>query len=314
MAELRLLLPAVLRPSLESRLPPGLQVTWVAPSDDVAAAIEQADVAWLDLLQLRDTNAVLRRAGRLKWLFTLGAGVEYLDLQLLQKNGTTLTNGAGLNAACIADYAVMGVLVSAKRFDRVLETAQRCEWTTEAPGKMELEGAHALIVGMGAIGRQVAQRLQAFGVQVTGATRSGHDGTLDANSWRNTLGTYDWVIVAAPATRETRAMIGASELQAMKRTAWLINVARGDLVDQQALCAALQEGRIGGAFLDTVTPEPLPKEHPLWRAPNCIITMHLSGRSQTGLIDRAKTLFLANLEAFLQGRPMRNVVDLAAGY
>ena len=122
------------------------------------------------------------------------------------------------------------------------------------------------------------------------------------------------MILAAPSTDATKAMIGAAELAAMKSTAWLINIARGDMVDQDALIAALAARRIAGAFLDTVHPEPLPPEHPLWTAPNTIHSMHLSGRSQTTMFQRGAALFLDNLDAFIAGRPMRNVVDLDAGY
>ena len=109
-------------------------------------------------------------------------------------------------------------------------------------------------------------------------------------------------------------MIGAAELATMKPSAWLINIARGDMIDDAALLAALHERRIGGAFLDPTDPEPLPPAHPLWSAPNCMITMHLSGRSQTKMFRRAAALFLDNLRAFLAGAPMCNVADLDAGY
>lgn len=100
----------------------------------------------------------------------------------------------------------------------------------------------------------------------------------------------------------------------MKPDAWLINIARGDMVDQDALIAALTKKTIAGAFLDTVTPEPLPADHPLWSAPNTLHSMHLSGRSQTKMFQRAAALFLRNFDAFLAGEPMENVVDLGAGY
>lgn len=109
-------------------------------------------------------------------------------------------------------------------------------------------------------------------------------------------------------------MIGTAELAAMKPSAWLINIARGDMVDDDALVAALESGGVAGAFLDPTSPEPLPDDHPLWRAPNCIVTAHLSGRSQTKMFPRAAALFLRNLEAFREGRAMENVVDLDAGY
>jgi len=128
------------------------------------------------------------------------------------------------------------------------------------------------------------------------------------------LSEFDWVILAAPSTNDTQALIGAAELAAMKSSAWLINIARGDMVDQDALIEALHKRRIAGAFLDTVTPEPLPADHPLWSTPNALVTMHLSGRSQTKMFLRAAELFVENAQAFMAGAPMRNLVDLDRGY
>jgi phosphoglycerate dehydrogenase-like enzyme len=109
-------------------------------------------------------------------------------------------------------------------------------------------------------------------------------------------------------------MIGAAELAAAKPGACLINIARGDLVDQAALIAALESGQIGGAFLDATTPEPLPPEHPLWRAPNAIVSMHMAGQGQTTAFRRGAARFLRNLEKYLAGAPLEHVVDLARGY
>jgi phosphoglycerate dehydrogenase-like enzyme len=310
---MKAVLPGMVRGLLEGRLPPGLEVSWLADEATTIDAIVEAEIAWIDKHQI-NLAAELGRARRLRWLFTIGAGIEHLDLGLLRDKGVVLTNGSGLNSAAVADYAVMGVLVAAKRYDEVVRLADRREWTTHAPGRQELEGSRALVVGLGAIGRRIATRLAAFDVVVEGATRSGHDGTLRPDEWRARLGEFDWVVLAAPTTGETRAMIGAVELAAMKPGAWLVNIGRGGLVDQDALVEALRARRIGGAFLDTVTPEPLPPEHPLWGLENCLITMHLSGRSQTGMIARAAELFLRNLDAFLGGRPMENEVDLQAGY
>ena len=137
---------------------------------------------------------------------------------------------------------------------------------------------------------------------------------MKPDQWRSRLGEFDWIFLAAPATSESRHLIGAAELKAMKPSAWLINVGRGDLIDQAALIEALEKRRIGGAFLDTVSPEPLPPDDPLWTAPNALLSMHLSGRSQTKMFTRATALFVENLKAFVEGRPLRNEVDLAAGY
>jgi phosphoglycerate dehydrogenase-like enzyme len=172
------------------------------------------------------------------------------------------------------------------------------------------------VIGYGAIGREIGQRLRAFGIEVTGVRRTvdASQGVIDATAWRARLAEFDWIVLAAPATDDTRAMIGAAELAAAKPGACLINIARGDLVDQAALIAALESGQIGGAFLDATTPEPLPPEHPLWRAPNAIVSMHMAGQGQTTAFRRGAARFLRNLEKYLAGAPLEHVVDLARGY
>ncbi len=311
---MKAVLPALARPLLEPHLPADLTVAWFASREDAETMVVDADIAWLDMQRARDTAAAVSKGQQLKWVFTLYAGVDPFPLERFREQGTVLTNGTGINAIAVAEYAVMGILAAAKRFDEVVRLADRREWTTNAPGTVELAGSAALIVGYGAIGRLIGERLRAFDVAVSAVTRSSRDGTLRPGEWRPRIGEFDWVILAAPGTSETEALIGAPELAAMKRTAWLINVARGSMVDQDALIDALNTQRIAGAFLDTVTPEPLPDDHPLWTTRNAILTMHLSGRSQTTMFQRAARLFLDNLQAFRAGAPMANVVDLDAGY
>ncbi|THD37189.1 MAG: D-2-hydroxyacid dehydrogenase [Sphingomonas sp.] len=311
---MKAVLPALARPLLEPHLPAGLEVSWFASREEAGAMIVDADIAWVDMQRGVWTAEAVAKATRLRWLSTIFAGIDFLDLDALRANGTTVTNGTGINALAVAEYAVMGVLVAAKRYDEVVRLADKHEWTLQAPGQVELFETRALIVGMGAIGKLIGERLTAFGVEVVGVTRSGRDGTLTPDQWQAKLGEFDWVILAAPSTDATKAMIGADELAAMKPRAWLINIARGDMIDEAALLAALNGRKIAGAFLDPTHPEPLPPDHPLWSAPNCLITMHLSGRSQTKMFPRAAALFLRNVEAFVNGRPMENVVDLDAGY
>lgn len=312
---MKAVLPGVARPLLEPHLPAGLEVAWFTGPSDAKRAIADADIAWVDMQPTALVAETIRAAGpRLKWVSTIYAGLDAFPLDFLRARDVIVTNGAGVNAIAVAEYAVMGVLVGAKRFDEVLRAHDRHEWPADAPGKIELAGSRALVVGYGTIGRMIGDRLAAFGVEVTGVTRSGADGTLTPGQWQARLGDFDWVILAAPSTDATKTMIGAAELAAMKPTAWLVNIARGDMIDDAALITALTDGTIGGAFLDPTSPEPLPGEHPLWSAPNCIITMHLSGRSQTRMFERAGALFLRNLSSFLNGRPMENVADLAAGY
>ena len=275
--------------------------------------IADAEIAWVDMHPSAMDEA-FRAGGRLRWVSTIYAGLDAFPLDVLRERGVTLTNGVGINAVAVAEYAVMGVLAGAKRFDEVIRAHDRHEWPSDAPGKVELVDTKAIVVGYGAIGRLIGDRLAAFGVEVTGVTRSGRDGTITPDAWRDRLGTFDWVILAAPSTSDTKAMIGAAELAAMKSSAWLINIARGDMIDDDALLEALHGAKIAGAFLDPTNPEPLPADHPLWSAPNCMITMHLSGRSQTKMFERAGALFLRNLDAYRSGAPMENVADLDAGY
>lgn len=311
---MKAVLPALARPLLEPHLPADLDVAWFTAPEEAKQMVVDADIAWVDQQRSWIAGEIAAKGERLQWLFSMFAGLDAFPLDLLSARGVTVTNGTGLNAVTVAEYAVMGMLVAAKRFDEVVRIADRHEWTTNPPGRMELEGTGALILGYGTIGRLIGDRLAAFGVAVTGVTRSGRDGTLTPGEWRARLGTFDWLVLAAPSTDETKAMIGADELAGMKRSAWLINVARGEMVDKAALIDALDARRIGGAFLDTVEPEPLPADDPLWSAPNVIHSMHLAGRSQTRMFERAATLFLDNLEAFRNGRPMRNLVDLDTGY
>jgi len=311
---MKAVLPALARPLLEPQLPAGVEVAWFASPEDANAMIADADIAWVDMQQPEQTADAMRHGAQLKWVSTIYAGLDAFPLDLMRERGTMLTNGVGINAITVAEYAVMGVLVAAKRFDEVVRAHDRHEWPKDAPGKVELFDTRALIVGMGAIGKLIATRLEAFGVEITGVTRSGRDGTLTPDQWQERLGDFDWVILAAPSTDETKAMVGAAELARMKPSAWLINIARGDMIDEEALLAALHGRKIAGAFLDPTHPEPLPADHPLWSAPNCMVTMHLSGRSQTKMFPRAAALFLRNLDAFVNGRPMENVVDLVLGY
>ena len=312
---MRAVLPAVARPLLEQHLPDVLEVAWFTSPAEAQAMIADAEIAWVDMQPTRRVADAIGAAGpALRWLSTIYAGLDAFPLDLLRGRGVTVTNGSGINATAVAEYAVMGVLAAAKRLDRVLAAQAREGWLADAPGKVELDGTRALVIGHGTIGRRIGALLAAFGVAVTGVTRSGRDGTLTTDAWQARLGEFDWVVLAAPSTRDTRAMIGHDELAAMKTSAWLINIARGDMIDEDALVAALREARIGGAFLDPTDPEPLPPGHPLWSAPNCLVTMHLSGRSQTSMFRRGAALFLDNLAAYRAGEPMRNVVDLDAGY
>jgi phosphoglycerate dehydrogenase-like enzyme len=309
-------LPALARALLEPHLPADLETRWFASAEDAYAMAPGAEVGWLDMQVPRNTGRAIELGESLKLVTTIYAGTDSFPLQAMKARGTRLTNGTGINTNAVAEYAVMGMLALAKNYAEVVRAADRHEWLLDAPGKVELQDSKALIIGYGAIGRRIGEILRGFGVQVTGVRRSpaGEPDMLGPDQWRARLGEFDWVIVAAPSTAETAHLIGAAELAAMKPSAYLVNIARGTLIDQDALIEVLEAGRIAGAHLDVTDPEPLPPDDPLWDAPNAVITMHLSGRAQTRMFQRAAALFLDNLARYRSGEALINEVDLDLGY
>lgn len=308
------LLNALLRPLLEARLPGWVDARWYASKDEAFALAPEAEIGWFDMHSKADMAEVFRLATRLKWLNSVYAGVEAFPLDVLEARGVMLTNGAGINAVPIAEYVVMLMLAHSKDYRAVVRAQDRHEWLKDSPGKRELFGSKALILGYGAIGQEVETRLVPFGVEVAKVRRSAGPGVLTPAEWRARLGEFDWIVIAVPATTETEHMIGAAELAAMKADAVLANIARGSVIDQAALVAALQERRIGGALLDVTTPEPLPEDHPLWALDTAQVTMHLSGRAQNKMFERSAERFLANLDRYHRGEPLEPLVDYAAGY
>lgn len=305
---------AFIRPLLEGKLPGWVEPRWFASTEELYAAAPQAEIGWFDSFQLETTWEAARRGEKLRWLNTLAAGVDPFPLDSLRERGVVLTNGAGLNAITIAEYAVMGMLTIAKGWREVVRAQERREWLVDAPGKQELYGSRALVLGAGGIGGRIAELLRPWGVEVSTVRRSPREGDLGLDEWRARLGEFDWVILAVPSTPETERMIGAAELAAMKASAAILNFARGVVIDQPALVEALDKKRIAAAFLDVTDPEPLPADHPLWGFDNCHISMHLSGRSQNTLFLRAAERFLRNLGHWERGEALESAVDLVRGY
>jgi phosphoglycerate dehydrogenase-like enzyme len=305
---------ALLKPLLEPHLPGWVEPHWYASKAEALELAPLAEIGWFDFHARADVVAAIERAEQMKWLNSVFAGVEAFPLDLLEQRGVRLTNGPGLNAITIAEYVVMGMLTVAKGYREVVRAQDRHEWLRDSPGKRELFGSKALILGYGAIGQLVDERLAGFGIEVVKVRRQPGPGTIGPDHWRDRLGEFDWVILAVPVTPETEGMIGAAELAAMKPEAVLINVARGSVVDQPALTAALAERRIHAAFLDVTTPEPLPADEPLWALDNAHITMHLSGRAQDKVFARAAERFLENLGRYGRGERLEPLVDYARGY
>lgn len=316
MKKVKAVLPTQFRKELEGNLPDWLEPNWFSSRDEGFLACRDSEIGWLDLPSRADMSELIQAATSLRWFNTQYVGLDQLPVQTLQTRNVIVTNGAGLNAITISEYVVMGMLTIAKGYRDVVHAQERHEWLTKAPGVIELAGTRALVIGYGAIGQLVARKLSALDVDVSVVRRSGggESDTLGPDEWRKRLGEFDWVILAVPSTPETLKMISADELASMKPTAVLINVARGNVIDQEALVIALREGVLGGAFLDVTTPEPLPPTHELWTLKNAHVSMHLSGRSQNRMADRVSRRFLDNLRRYADGTRLQNVVDLVRGY
>lgn len=308
---------AYLKGVLRDLLPPDLEVAWFASAEEAEQAVLGAEAVLLDLLNGPARLAqVIERGESLKWVSSSFAGIDRYPLDLIDRRGLLFTHGGGINAVAVAEWAVMSLFVLAKGFHQVVLMHERAEWATQPFGTTQVQGSKVLLLGYGYIGKEIQRQLSGIGADVT-VVRSKADpahGVLGPEGWKARLPEFDFVILSAPATPETRQMIGAEELQAMKKTAGLINIARGSLIDQDALVAAVRSGEIGGAVLDPTEPEPLPSEHPLWHTPGITVTAHLSGRSTATHRERAADLFLENLRRFRAGEEMINLVDPAKGY
>ncbi|UAB77706.1 D-2-hydroxyacid dehydrogenase [Erythrobacter sp. SCSIO 43205] len=310
----KLAISGLIRPLLEPQLPKDLEVSWFMTHEEALEAVKGAEIGWFDMNEKPAMAAALHAATELKWLNSIYAGLDFLPMDVLIERGITVTNGVGINAITIAEYTIMGMLNIAKGYREVMRAQERREWLMDSPGKRELAGSKALLLGYGAIGKLIKPRLEAFDVDVTVVRRSGGEGVLTPDQWRGQLGEFDWVILAVPSTPETENMIGADELAAMKRECVLVNIARGEVVDQPALIEALKSRSIEAAFLDVTTPEPLPEDHELWTLDNAHISMHLSGRAQNKMFIRSAQRFLENLQKYLRGEPLSPIFDPKLGY
>jgi phosphoglycerate dehydrogenase-like enzyme len=243
---------------------------------------------------------------RVRWVQLPSAGIERW-LPVLDRE-RVWTSATGVYARPVAEHALALMLAGGRR---LADCARADHWT--APPAMPLEGSTVAIVGAGGIGRALMDLLEPFDVEVLALTRRGRDGTLPADRIGDVLPRAQYVVIAAPATSGTRHLIGAPELEAMRDDAWLVNIARGSLVDTDALVRALAAGTIAGAALDVTDPEPLPDGHPLWSEPRALITPHIAnpdGTFQRYLAERVRE----NVRRFAAGEPLLSPIDLDAGY
>ncbi|MEN7537021.1 D-2-hydroxyacid dehydrogenase [Aurantiacibacter flavus] len=307
-------LPGVYREMIEPHLPDWIEARFWEDGEELKALSPEAEIGWFDMFDKTDALVALERAEKLQWLNSQFAGVDWMPLDMLAQRGVRLTNGSGLNANAVAEFAVMSMLAEARGYGDLIRAHDRKEWAKWPSSMRELKGSRALIMGYGEIGSTIGRILEGLQVEVTPMRRSARDGALGPDQWRARLGDFDWVILAMPGTPETAGMIGSAELAAMKPEAVLVNFARADIIDQRSLADALHAGRLGGAILDLTDPEPIAPDHYLWDCPNIRITMHMAGLPTPQMREETARRFLANCEAWNDGAPLEAEVDLALGY
>jgi D-2-hydroxyacid dehydrogenase (NADP+) len=281
------------------------------PGPDVLADVEVVYFSE-DLFpdRMRPFVMALREMRRLGWMHSFSAGVDGAFFAKTLERGARLTTSSGAQAVPIAHTVVLYLLALSRGLPQWLDAQKHHSWQPRPV--RDLQDMVLGVVGLGPIGREVARLGQALGMEVVGVRRQprGDEGfeTVSQDALPALLPRLDALVLAVPLTDETQRLIDAAALAAMKPDALLVNVGRGALVDEQALCAALAAGRLGGAGLDVFEVEPLPESSPLWELENVIITPHSSGTS-AGNHHRATQIFLENLGCYARGEPMRNEVS-----
>lgn len=285
-----------------------------------AAGIARADVAFTWVL----SDDELTRAPHLRWLHSSAVAVGTLCLPALAARNVLVTNSRGIQSTPIAEHVMALLLALEKQLPFALESQREAVWAQPAFSGARvprvLKGACLGVVGLGSIGAEVARLGAAFGMDVVAARRDpsrpappGVRQIWGADDLDALLAVADVVVIAAPLTSATEALLDAPRLARMRPGARLVNIARGQLVDSQALAAALESGALGGAALDVFDVEPLPPDHRLWRAPNLIVTPHTSG-FRAHHWDDVVDLFAANVRRFIAGDPLAWPVDPRRGY
>ena len=247
--------------------------------------------------------AVADAAPALRWLHVCSSGLDLPQYRYALGRGTRVTSSAGVTAVPIAQSAVAAIVAQSRGFDHWLAAQARGEWAplTGAQRPKELGDMSVVVLGAGAIGTEICRLLKPFGVHVTAVRRAARavppfDRTVDLSRLDELLPACDWLVLALPLTDETQGLIDARRLALLRPEARIVNVARGELVDEPALCDALVAGRLRGAYLDTFVEEPLPRDSALWRLPNVWISPHNSAASQ-GHEERVVESFLRNFRA-----------------
>jgi phosphoglycerate dehydrogenase-like enzyme len=245
-------------------------------------------------------------------------GVESVLTPCVRLRGLTITNGRGVFDEPIAEYVLTMILAVCRRLPQLIELQRERIW--QPLEAQEVAETTIGLIGLGGIGREVARLLKPFGPRVVAIRRTPGAAPVDGvqvlgglEALPELLAVSDFVVLALPLTAETERLIGDEALYKVKPGSWIINVARGGLVDEMAMLRALRSGPLGGAVLDAFREEPLPETSPFYRLSNCIVTPHTSW-SSAAVLSRTLDVFCENLRRYRAGEPLQHIVDQAAGY
>jgi phosphoglycerate dehydrogenase-like enzyme len=302
----------------------GTQAVVITTSDELSACLPDTEILCSSTVPA-NWRAL---APRLRWLQFPGAGIDSLaSTGLLDADsGLIVTTAAGIHATTISEYVFGSMLMFNWNWPQMVRLQDEHVWARSATwyhlGGHELAGQTLGIVGLGNIGRRIAQLGHAFGMRVLGTRRSMQnredqesdvDQSFFPEQLHELLRLSDYIVISVPLTRETEKLIGETELRIMRRNAYLVNVSRGRVIDEQALVRALREGWIAGAGLDVTEEEPLPSDSPLYSMRNVILTPHISGNS-AHYDTRLAALFADNLKRYRNGQHLQNRYDPSRGY
>jgi phosphoglycerate dehydrogenase-like enzyme len=313
---------------------PGARLVTVSIEGLADGPLDDVEVLLRGFLSAEAFDRLLARSPRLTWVHSASAGVERVLTPAGRERGLTVTNARGVFSEPIAEYVLMMILAVSRRLPQLLELQRERTW--QPLEGAELHDVTIGIVGLGSIGMAVAELAAAFGCRVVATRRRADPAEADPSATgehaaavagsragiervsgpaglSDLLAESDFIVLAAPLTPETEGMIDEAALASVKPGAWLINVARGRLVDERALLRALREGPLGGAVLDTFREEPLLPGSPFYDLPNVIVTPHTSWSSGR-VLDRSVELFCDNLKRYAAGEPLLNMVDPSVGY
>ncbi len=296
----------------------GVRYVVADDEDSLIREIEDAEV----LFAYRISEKVAEKAERLKWIQSPFVGVDSLMHEAIREKGVVITCSRGIHYSQASDHTFALILAFARKLPELFMDQKNRVWKVRHPIPFhpldELAGKTLGIIGLGSIGREIARKGKCFGMKVIGIrkTRKDVEWVDEIHTPENldlVLQNSDYLVLCVPATAETTNLIGERELKKMKNSAYLINIARGDVVDEKALIRALREKWIAGAAIDVTVEEPLPSGSPLWELDNLIITPHVAGSSPY-YWDRAVEIFVENLKRFIRGEELVNVVDWERGY